>query len=61
MRTTPGKAELTLVQNDYVVRDFRDKTPVRPPDRAADIQALLDDRSGGRLKCTFVTKPAVAS
>lgn len=60
MRTTPGKAELTLVQNDYVVRDFRDKTPVRPPDRAADIQALLDDRSGG-LKCTFITKPVVAS
>ena len=52
MRTLPGRAELTLVQRDYVVCDFRDKTPVRPPDRAAAIQALLDDRSVG-LKCTF--------
>ena len=52
MRTTPGRAELTLTQRDYVVYDFRDKTPMRPPDRAAAIQCLLDDRSVG-LKCTF--------
>ena len=56
MRTSPGRAELTLVQNDYVVYDFRDKAPVRPPDRAASIQALIDDRRCG-LKCTFSTQP----
>lgn len=52
LRTRPGRAELTLTQRDYVVCDFRDKTPERPPERAAAIAALLDDRRAG-LTCSF--------
>lgn len=60
MRTTPRRARIRLVQRDYVTRDFRDNPVVRPPERSAQIAALLEDRSRG-LMCSFALDGKEAS
>ena len=52
MRTTPRRARILLVQRDYVAHDYRDQPVVRPPERSAQFDALLEDRRRG-LMCSF--------